>query len=50
VLAAQLAHPYPIVRGYAKRAIDAIEGHPIPIDIDGPDEAILSEARRRYPF
>jgi predicted CXXCH cytochrome family protein len=37
VLAAQLTHPYPIVRGYAKRALDAVVGAPVPIDIDDDD-------------
>jgi predicted CXXCH cytochrome family protein len=45
VLAAQLVHPYPIVRGYAKRALDAIEGAPVPIDIDADDAVIAEQAR-----
>jgi hypothetical protein len=45
VLASQLTHPYPIVRGYAKRALDAIEGAPVPIDIDAADEVIAEQAR-----
>lgn len=46
VLATQLTHPYPIVRGYAKRALDAIHGAPVTVDIDGPDEVITDQARR----
>jgi len=44
ILAAQLTNPYPLVRGYAKRALDTIAGSPIPIDIDGED---TSSRRRR---
>jgi predicted CXXCH cytochrome family protein len=46
VLAGQLTHPYPLVRGYAKRALDAIQGSPVPVDIDAPDEVISDQARR----
>ena len=46
VLAAQLTHPYPLVRGYAKRALDSIQGAPIPIDIDAPDDVIQEQAKR----
>lgn len=46
VLAGQLTHPYPLVRGYAKRALDAIAGAPIAIDIDAPDEVIAEQAKR----
>lgn len=35
-----LRHPYPIVRGYAKRALDTIAGAPVPIDIDAEDDVI----------
>jgi predicted CXXCH cytochrome family protein len=45
VLAAQLTHPYPLVRGYAKRGLDAIVGAPVPIDIDGEDADIEVKAR-----
>ena len=45
-LAAQLTHPYPIVRGYAKRALDAIEGAPVPIDIDAEDSQIAEQTKR----
>jgi predicted CXXCH cytochrome family protein len=47
-LAAQLTHPYPLVRGYAKRALDAIEGAPVAIDIDAADEEVEAQARRIF--
>lgn len=46
VLAGQLTHPYPLVRGYAKRALDAIAGGPIPVDIDAADEVITEQAKQ----
>jgi predicted CXXCH cytochrome family protein len=46
VLAAQLTHPFPIVRGYAKRALDSIQGEVVPIDIDAPDDVIAAQAKR----
>ncbi|OJY15607.1 MAG: hypothetical protein BGO98_23275 [Myxococcales bacterium 68-20] len=46
VLAGQLTHPYPIVRGYAKRALDAIHGSPVDIDIDADEAVIVEQARR----
>jgi len=46
VLAAQLTHPYPLVRGYAKRALDRIEGAVLPIDLDGEDAAIEAAVKR----
>ncbi len=46
VLARELTHPYPIVRGYAKRALDSIHGSPVSIDIDAADEVITEQARR----
>lgn len=46
VLAGNLTHPYPIVRGYAKRGLDAIFGTPIDVDTDAPDEEITEKARR----
>jgi predicted CXXCH cytochrome family protein len=45
VLAAQLTHPYPLVRGYAKRALDAVMGSAIPIDIDADDAEIDAKAK-----
>lgn len=46
VLKGQLTHPYPIVRGYAKRALDGIFGRPLDIDIHAPHEQITEGARR----
>jgi predicted CXXCH cytochrome family protein len=46
ILASQLTHPYPLVRGYAKRALDAIAGAPIPIDIDADDAVIEAETKK----
>jgi predicted CXXCH cytochrome family protein len=45
LLAGQLTHPYPLVRGYAKRALDTIAGAPVPIDVDADDAAIQAAAR-----
>lgn len=45
VLATQLTHPYPLVRGYAKRALDTIAGAPIPVDIDADDASIEAATR-----
>ena len=49
ILAKQLTHPLPIVRGYAKRALDEIEGHVVDIDIDAEDADIEAKARSLYP-
>ena len=46
LLGAQLTHPYPLVRGYAKRALDRIVGTRVPIDIDGEDAAIEAATRQ----
>ena len=45
LLASQLTHPYPLVRGYAKRALDSVVGGPIPIDIDAEDAEIEAKAK-----
>ena len=45
VLAEGLRHPYPLVRGYAKRALDAIAGAPVPVDIDQDDAALDAQIR-----
>jgi predicted CXXCH cytochrome family protein len=45
LLAGHLTHPYPLVRGYARRALDAIEGAPVPIDIDADDATIEAATR-----
>jgi predicted CXXCH cytochrome family protein len=44
-LVAGLRHPYPLVRGYAKRALDAVVGAPVPIDIDAEDAALEAQIR-----
>jgi hypothetical protein len=46
ILAAQLTHPYPLVRGYAKRALDDVFGSPVAIDIDAEDSVIEAQARQ----
>ena len=46
LLANQLTHTYPLVRGYAKRALDSIQRAPVPVDIDAPDEVILEQAKK----
>jgi predicted CXXCH cytochrome family protein len=45
ILAAQLTHPFPLVRGYAKRALDAVLGAPVAIDIDASDDEIRERAK-----
>jgi predicted CXXCH cytochrome family protein len=45
VLAAQLRHPIPLVRGYAKRALDAISGREIPVDIDADGAVIEAQTK-----
>jgi hypothetical protein len=40
-----LANPYPLVRGYAKRALEATLGHPIDIDISASKETIRAQSR-----
>lgn len=47
-LVPHLTHPYPLVRGYAKRALDTIAGAPIPVDIDAEDTAIEAQAKAFY--
>ena len=45
ILASQLTHPYPLVRGYAKRALDSVVGSRVPIDIDAEDADIEVAAK-----
>jgi predicted CXXCH cytochrome family protein len=45
LLASHLTHPYPLVRGYAKRALDAIAGAPLDIDLDADDAVIEAQAK-----
>jgi len=46
LLANQLTHTYPLIRGYAKRALDNIQGTAVQVDIDAPDELILEQAKK----
>jgi hypothetical protein len=41
-----LAHAYPLVRHFARRALEQIEGRPLPLDLDAPGDEILAAARR----
>jgi predicted CXXCH cytochrome family protein len=41
-----LAHGYPLVRHFARRALEQIEGRPLPVDLDAPADDILAAARR----
>lgn len=43
LLGSGLRHPYPLVRGYAKRALDAIEGKVVPIDLDAPESELEAQ-------
>jgi hypothetical protein len=45
ILVGQLLHPYPIVRSYAKQALDRIEGAPVPVDIDADDATLEAQAK-----
>ena len=45
LVATELTHPYPIVRGYAQRALEAILGQPSPVDLDEDDAHITEDAR-----
>jgi predicted CXXCH cytochrome family protein len=46
-LAAALAHPYPLVRYYARRALEKVRGAPVPIDLD-QDAASIRIAVARW--
>ena len=45
LLAMQLTHAYPLVRGYAKRALDEAVGAPVAIDMNAEDTEIDAQAR-----
>jgi len=45
-IARQLTNPYPLVRYYARRAVDAIGGQPCAVDVQAPTDAIEAAARR----
>jgi predicted CXXCH cytochrome family protein len=44
-LVPQLVHPFPLLRGYAKKALEQIEGRPLVLDLDGDHDAVLAAAR-----
>jgi predicted CXXCH cytochrome family protein len=46
-LAAALAHPYPLVRYYARRALERLRGAPIPVDLE-QDAADIRVAVARW--
>ncbi|MFI5308760.1 MAG: hypothetical protein ACHQ53_15490, partial [Polyangiales bacterium] len=45
-LARQLSHAYPLVRHFAKRAIENITATPLPIDVEAPAGAVAAQAER----
>jgi predicted CXXCH cytochrome family protein len=47
-IARQLAHPYPLVRYYARRALGAL-GADCPVDLDRPTPEIVAAVRRCVP-
>jgi predicted CXXCH cytochrome family protein len=47
--ARQLTNPFPLVRHYARRAVDAIRGAPCDIDLDRAAPEIQAAARRCVP-
>jgi hypothetical protein len=48
-IARQLIHPIPLVRTYARRALDAIRGEPCAIDLDRTTPEIEAAVRRCVP-
>jgi len=48
-VARQVVNPIPLVRYYARRALDAIRGAPCAIDLDRPTPEIQAAARRCVP-
>jgi len=46
-LAAALAHPYPLVRYYARRALEKVRGAPVPVDLE-QDAADIRVAVARW--
>ena len=49
VIARQLVHPIPLVRYYARRAVEAIRGAPCAVDLDRTTPEIEAAARRCIP-
>jgi hypothetical protein len=48
-IARQLVNPIPLVRYYARRAVDAIRGAPCAVDLDRTTAEIEAAARRCVP-
>ena len=48
-VARQLANPFPLVRYYARRAVDALAPQPCPVDLDRPTAEIVAAARACVP-
>ena len=44
-IARQLANPFPLVRHYAKRSVDALAERPCPVDLDRTTPEIIAAAR-----
>ena len=48
-IARQLANPFPLVRYYARRAVDALAPRPCPVDLDRPTPEIVAAVRACVP-
>jgi len=48
-VARQLANPFPLVRYYARRAVDALAPRPCPVDLDRPTPEIIAAVRACFP-
>jgi predicted CXXCH cytochrome family protein len=48
-VARQLANPFPLVRYYARRAVDALAARPCPVDLDRTTPEIVAAARACVP-
>jgi predicted CXXCH cytochrome family protein len=48
-VARQLANPFPLVRYYARRAVDALAPRPCPVDLDRTTPEIVAAARACVP-
>jgi hypothetical protein len=46
-IAPHLAHEYPLVRYYAKHAIETLGGTSVPIDVEQPADEVRAEVERR---
>jgi hypothetical protein len=45
ILAPNLAHEYPLVRYYTKRALERITGAPVSVEVNAPAVEVLRDAR-----